>query len=230
MKITSETLKWPQIRAAFSYLLDNNFKYEVDPNKECPHLLGVVEFGAGRGGSLARILEHIVDNKLNLYVMGYDSWKGLPKEAEGISLFKKFKEGAFNFLGAVEDPAESIRGKLGNPSNLFLRQSTFDKIPDGDASLINKAVIVHIDCDLYISAYQALDWLFKNKLIALHTLIAYDEYWSTDDYENSGECKAHQEIMLKYNCVTEEIFHYMYADKNTNQRIRQSIFEVKSVQ
>ena len=57
------------------------------------------------------------------------------------------------------------------------------------------ALFVDIDCDLYSSAYQGLDWMFQNRLIAQGTIIGYD------DWGIRGEKRAHREIAAKYNAT-----------------------------
>ena len=36
---------------------------------------------------------------------------------------------------------------------------------------------MEIDCDLYVSSVQALDFMFRNRLIVSGTLIGYDDWW-----------------------------------------------------
>ena len=60
------------------------------------------------------------------------------------------------------------------------------------------ALFVDIDCDLYSSAYQGLDWMFQNRLIAQGTIIGYDDWGIRGDF---GEKRAHREIAAKYNAT-----------------------------
>jgi hypothetical protein len=92
------------------------------------------------------------------------------------------------------------------------------------------ALLVHIDCDLYASTLDAFKFLLKNKLIVKGTLVAYDEFQSTNDPLSGGESKAHLEFFQPslwnggMDCI--EIWHNIYYDKDTGQSIRQSLFEV----
>merc|ERR1712032_191592 len=71
----------------------------------------------------------------------------------------------------------------------------------------SKAMYVDIDVDQYTSAYEALDWLFKRKLIRPGTLIAYDDWWPNPCSPggeslgglDTGEGRAHREISAAYN-------------------------------
>ena len=40
------------------------------------------------------------------------------------------------------------------------------------------AFFVDVDCDLFISTHQALDWLFLNGLLKVGTLVGYDDWWT----------------------------------------------------
>eukprot|EP00933_Yihiella_yeosuensis_P079945 TRINITY_DN9335_c0_g1_i5.p1 TRINITY_DN9335_c0_g1~~TRINITY_DN9335_c0_g1_i5.p1 ORF type:complete len:132 (-),score=21.13 TRINITY_DN9335_c0_g1_i5:522-917(-) len=40
------------------------------------------------------------------------------------------------------------------------------------------AFYVDIDCDLYTSAYAALDFLFANQIAQVGTIIGYDDWWT----------------------------------------------------
>lgn len=62
---------------------------------------------------------------------------------------------------------------------------------------LRPAMYVDIDCDLYISTYQALDFMFAHKLAVVGTLIGYDDYCLTN-LGIAGESRAHKEIAHKY--------------------------------
>jgi hypothetical protein len=223
MKITQESLKWPQLDFAMRYIWENKFKYQSHPKKEVRDLvcsnLGIIEFGVGSGSSLKKIGGYLKDNEFTyIHLMGYDSWEGLPAEKEGVELFPKFGEGTYKF----DIDLASVVYKV-DYTNLFLRKTTFDKIPNEDSERITIAALIHIDSDLYISAYDALDWCFKNNLVVEHTLIAFDEYYSVVD---GGEEKAFLDIQEKYKFGSQEIFHYLYYDKDTKTAIRQNVMEI----
>ena len=39
------------------------------------------------------------------------------------------------------------------------------------------AFFVDVDCDLHVSTYHALDWLFSNSMIGVGTLFGLDDFW-----------------------------------------------------
>ena len=67
------------------------------------------------------------------------------------------------------------------------------------------AAYVDIDVDLYKSTVLALDFLFRNKLIQVGTLIGYHDWGGLEEF-TGGESLAHKELTEKYGVVCEEIF------------------------
>lgn len=75
---------------------------------------------------------------------------------------------------------------------------------------MQQVLLLDMDADLYVSTYQALDWVFSNGLIKPGALIGYDDFWvnvcviSKPDKElqlsplNAGEGLAHKHISEKY--------------------------------
>ena len=81
------------------------------------------------------------------------------------------------------------------------------------------ALYLQIDCDLYVSAYQALDWMLANKLVVAGTIIGYDD-WTTGG--EGGEAQAHHEVVLgKYRATVAPI--------ETDPKNPARAFEVKCV-
>ena len=66
------------------------------------------------------------------------------------------------------------------------------------------ALYVDVDSDLFVSAYQALDWLFTQRLAVRGTIVGYDDYWvlpcakRQPHPERFGEGKAHAQIARKH--------------------------------
>ncbi len=221
MKITKESLKFPQIDFSLRYIVENNFVYRY--GGFCRFVrkpLGIIEFGTGSGRSLQKIVDYVKDNDLDVYIMGYDGGNGLPAEKVGIPVFEKYGKGTYRY-----DFKETIRKFIPN-KNVFLRECLFENIPKGDADFINAAILIHCDADLYLSTKQALEWCFDNHLVIKHSIICFDEYTSI---KNGGEKRAFEEAEDKYGFEAKEIFHYIYRDKDTNQEIRQNCFEITRV-
>ncbi len=225
MKLTKEDLKYPQIDAAFRYIYDNPNKYQFLSRKsrgDCP-IVDCYEFGIYNGSSLRKITDYLSCNILTGYtgyVHAFDSFEGLPKEEADIPVFDKFHKGAYK----TQLTPRQIKDSIPYPFT-HIHKCWFDELNNSHKGY--KALLIHIDCDLYISTKHALQFMLGRDLVGVNTLIAYDEYESTDNPESSGERRAHEEIFNK-DCEwkTDEIWHNIYYDKDNGQRIRQSVFEV----
>ena len=67
------------------------------------------------------------------------------------------------------------------------------------------AFFIDVNCDLYISTIQALNWVFKHNLAKKGTLILYDDWQNTPFGE--GESLAHMQIAEKYMVQFEIAWH-----------------------
>lgn len=86
------------------------------------------------------------------------------------------------------------------------------------------ALFVDIDCDLYISTIQALDWLLRSRLVVPGTLIGYDDWVAGGP---GGQARAHEEMSRKWALRTRRL-----RDPRTGwQRLNglAALFEVLSV-
>lgn len=222
MLLSKESLKFPQIDAAFRYIYDNPNRYATLLNAPYTDIL---EFGVGSGRSLKKIVDYFKQlNCQHPVIHGYDSWRGLPAEKAGLEHFSKFTPGSYIY----DMPDETTLRQLWSFTNLFLYRVEFNDLSDIHRLYLDlNALLIHIDCDLYISTQQALDWCFKNKIVKSHTLIAFDEYSSTDNI--SGEQLAWWEIQNKYNVDTEMIWWNKYIDKDTGKKITQNVWEVLAI-
>lgn len=165
------------------------------------------EFGAYRGEITQRI-EHLFRTfNLNYHKMyGFDSFEGLPEEAEGIPKHYIYSKGAFC------DTHESMLFPLYNGEYI---KGWFNQLNAESMKKYNfrPARFVHVDCDLYISTIDALGFMFDNKLIQKNCIVAFDEYKSVEPLMAGGEAKAWAEICEKYKVKATEFFRNVYQDK-----------------
>ncbi len=209
-----DELKFPQLQAAVTKMLD-------DPND----LTDIYEYGLYEGVSLEKLYELLLKYGLpygNIYAI--DSFQGLPSEDSSYEVFPKFKEGSYKSKKSVIELSHYFQR-----NNIFIIKRWFKDLNKQDVIDFNMkpAKFIHIDCDLYISTKEALSFMFKNKLIVKGSLIAYDEFRSTEKL--SGEELAHKLIMNTYNCVCDEVWRFVYRDKTNGQMIVQKLFEVISL-
>ena len=87
------------------------------------------------------------------------------------------------------------------------------------------ALYVDIDTDIYVSTYQALDWLCANKLLVPGSIIGYDDFkWGLNLSKKGaktkgaaqvvdGEARAHDEVLVKkYGLKMDKLGNVLKAD------------------
>ena len=158
---------------------------------------------------------------------GFDSFHGLPSDTPAASNTSgrmmggkmekyssmvadggAFARGAFSVSSLLGTPnitamVARIEAYIGDP-RVHLVPGFFNESLTSELVAtrgMRPALYVDIDTDIYISAYQALDWLCANRLITNGTIIGYDDFkWglATAKGENKlqdGEARAHDEVL-----------------------------------
>jgi len=170
------------------------------------------EFGVFVGKSM-RALTLQLKQVPYRHFWGFDSFRGLPNEDSGVVRSQLSEEtwqrGTFSAADALRSRSyevleQKIRGYVGETRVQFVRVFYNESLT---ATLardrhMRRALYVEIDCDLYTSSLQALDWMLANKLIVEHTILGYDD-WITGGAE--GEQKAHAEVFAKYHVQLEPL-------------------------
>lgn len=193
--------KWSKLHVdeGIKYIAKNLRGWNIDGD--------LYEFGAYRGEITQRI-EHLFRTfQLNYHkVYGFDSFEGLPAEANGIPHHYVFTKGAF------ADTSPELLFPLYNGEYIkgWFNQLNEESVKKHD---FRPARFVHIDCDLYISAKDALDFMFKNKLIVPNTIVVFDEFKSVEPLLSGGEALAWKEITEKYKVEATEFFRNIYTDQ-----------------
>jgi hypothetical protein len=194
------------------------------PYSEFSDYTDVYEFGVYTGVSLNWINEAL--DKSNIYggrdirkIFGFDSFCGLPPETEderieSVSNGDEFQWKAGDFdsqehfnTNGIEETVQSVRDfvepNLDEKTCLELIPGYFsDSLSDDIVEKydMKPACYVDLDADLYLSTIDALDFMFRNKLIRVGTLIGYDDWGGTPKWKSceDGVSKAHVEMMDKY--------------------------------
>ena len=128
---------------------------------------------------------------------GFDSFVGLPPEAEGQLRPASWRPGQYSSTNAPPSSAEGksraargaasrvhdyiVDGAAGRTVHLVPGFYSESLTPELAARILREsgpASFVDIDSDLYISARQALDWVFGNGLAKVGTVIRYDDWWT----------------------------------------------------
>lgn len=160
------------------------------------------------------------------WCFGFDSFVGLPKEVDGLGKdgslphAPKETEGVYSLVKGIGDQTyngsvlySSFDKAVDVLTNRFLKSGdNFSIIPKFYSELTSKDVkkygmkpakYVYMDCDLYVSAKDALEFLIQNDLLVAGTIITYDDWnqyisFNYPEFEG-GVSKAHKEISEKYN-------------------------------
>ena len=160
----------------------------------------IYQFGVFRGDSLSRLIS-IYDTSS---AWGFDTFTGLPPEASGEAKVSSWTSGIFDVGGEVGAAriAKTIGLTRGELIPGLFNASLTPKL--AAAKGMQPAAYVDIDSDLFVSAYQALDWLFTHNLAVRGTVIGYDDFWVLPCIRRSpeallfGEGKAHEQIARKH--------------------------------
>ena len=186
--------------------------------------MDVYEFGVFTGGSMLEIAGILGNLKLPISTFwGFDVFTGMPKElAEPIfqdDWDPDKKPDTFNAVlhtgsAGPEQVAAKIEYDTQNVFNYLLSPTKARVIPGlVEQSLptltgLKPAFYVDFDMDIYSPTYAAFDYLMANKLIVPGTIIGYDDWGGTPDYETfgNGESRAHKEITEKYGLGITQIY------------------------
>lgn len=185
--------------------------------KHDPDTLGVyLEFGVYYGTSLALMFEVLQEHGLDqVQLFGFDSFEGLP---EGANEEEPFQPGQFSanyrfareYLTTQDVDWERVTLEKG-----WFSDTLNDRFIQNHG--IKKASLIMVDCDIYSSAKEALD--FSAPLIRDETIIFFDDWHAGPAGENIVERRAFREFLEEHpHLEAEEFGSYNYFDK-TNAKI-----------
>lgn len=149
----------------------------------------IIEFGVYKGGNLYRIASHFKDTSRN--ILGVDTFEGLPMDGEDT---KSMYKGRFDDLTYKE-----VSTSLKQFPNLHLIVGEF---PLSKSRLeLNHIAFAHLDMDIGLPTYCALDWL-QYRMLKGAKIVLDDWNWR----ETPGIAKALEYflVMARYQ------FHAQY--------------------
>ena len=169
-----------------------------------------MEFGVWAGSSMMQIynLYKNLDGCVTKFY-GFDSFTGLPVESKDVNNPSYWTVGHPNLLNLTLNG--NIPDVLKGKEDMIIMDGWFNDTltPEFAKSLDQKIGLLHIDCDIYTSAYDALDFCFRNDLMESGSIIMYDDWGGYleklgpgHEFE-AGEGLAHKEIMEKYGITCE---------------------------
>lgn len=181
--------------------------------KEIRHGYNIATFGVYSGNTIKEIAGYLDKYNINYNkYYGFDSFVGLPEEDESVHATSYWYKGNFSSLdyyntSSVETAKQKIENRLTGVRNLKLIEGFYkDSL---NLKLIKTENLqpfsfVEIDCDLYISTKEVLEFLFANNLILNGTVLFFDD-WADGLKINGGEPKAFFEMTSAYKINWREI-------------------------
>jgi hypothetical protein len=173
------------------------------------------EFGVYNGDSMVRLMNHIPLRK----AFGFDSFEGIPQEEIDKYNRDEWRKGFCDVrkkleCTTAEEAKNYIHDRLCNEvkQDFVLINGYWDKVLTDNLIVdmdMKSAKVVDIDCDIYSSACQALDFLFRNHLVVEHTLFYFDDWGGTMDKMPeyaAGESRAWLEKTRQYGIEAEKVF------------------------
>jgi hypothetical protein len=158
-----------------------------------------LEFGVSQGTSMQIMYQEVKAAKLEqVRLYGFDSFEGMPASTDDED------EGAWSrgdFRQEIDTVKERLSAKGVDWSRVHLEKGWFENTCTPDFLLnhqISKAGVIMIDCDIYSSTKQALE--FCEPLIKHHAVIVFDDWHSGDDLaaRDLGEKKAFEEFLEQH--------------------------------
>lgn len=174
------------------------------------------EFGVATANTMCAMLDSLIElYKIPTHIFGFDSFEGLPPEDPSAAQNPEWFPEAFNIVDEFKNRGihvhtnfagvEFVMNRLNQyPFDVKLIIAWYEHLSDELVVThnIQPARYIHIDCDMYSSAIQALSWIARNDLIANECVVRYDD-WKEND--NMGEKRAHLEICKQFGYKAEFI-------------------------
>ena len=198
---------------------DGSWRWMTLPSILTDYQVYIYQFGVFSGTSIIQIANILSQNNIiSAKIFGFDSFCGNPEETREKLTNDAWILGSWSVQKQLNTPNinecikivyEKIKLRIPATYSVEFITGWFNELKDEIAHNNNMkpAFYIDIDCDLYCSTYDALDFMFRNKLIKTGTLIGYDDWGGSEGWQNhlSGESRAHKEMLEKYNASCVEI-------------------------
>lgn len=174
-----------------------------------------LEFGVYNGTSMSLMYHVFQDQKIeSSRLFGFDSFEGLPEEASeddnGMWFPGEFKCSYDKTIRALENNKVDLN-KVQLIKGFYSDTLKSELVAELN---IKKAGIIMIDCDMYLSAKDALN--FCGPLIKERAIIIFDDWLPGLAANNLGEKKAFDEFLSNNkNLKATEFDHYKYKNRES---------------
>ncbi len=178
----------------------DKFSYASSWNNYFSHVIknslegDIVECGVGDGFHLSFILNNMKTNYelKNKKYFGFDSFEGFPEPSEEDISQRNPKKGDWGHTD--ENYVLNNLIKIGfdetDFKNIKFIKGYFNKTLKDQKNLIDQICLLHLDCDLYQSYKDSLEFLYPK--VVKNGLIIFDEYLDQNDFP--GAIKAIDEF------------------------------------
>jgi hypothetical protein len=205
-----------------------NFYTVEDTIKLLKHSVpgNLIEFGVLNGNHASRLIKGGIEQG-NPFGKVYlcDSWKGLPREAEGVWQNPDWIETAFSTrleygLSTDEECIDyvnrNIRSRIDPtydiPPLQFVSGFFIDSLTEELANEVAGSIsYAHIDCDIYLSTIHCMKWLFKYDVLKPDAIVRFDDWLYNKP--PGGNNLAFTHITAKYNVLWVPLGDNLYVYK-----------------
>ncbi len=181
--------------------------------------------GAGVGGDIAEFgcmtgrTANVISAAMSSFRAGrklhlFDSFEGLPDTASPVDASSTHvQDGTWRPGTCKGISADALRKKCRN----FLSDDQILIYKGWYSETVSKIApetrfsMVHVDCDLYQSTIDSLDYIFSRKMISPGAIILFDDWYCNHSSNQHGERKAWQELGAKYKISSESCGSYGWS-------------------
>lgn len=158
----------------------------------------VLEFGVFDGTTYLRLTDYINKNYPGTKLIGFDSWKGLPPETEGVWCPERhdpwtWKSNKSNVLNGLMFRGLAFNDQFKLVDGFFEKSLT----PELQATIKNLA-FVNIDVDIHKSTVELLEFIYP--LLGVGVVLYFDDWKDPRDIHDGkwGEHLAWEQFIEKY--------------------------------
>ncbi len=162
-----------------------------------------LEFGVGSGRTYLWQANQLVNKYRKSTLVGFDSWAGLPAEAEGVWYPDRHEKGRFSFPKTCVGHVLAIIDDYDENKHRFRFVDGFfsESLTDEARKAIGNVIFINIDVDMYVSTLQLLD--FVKPFLQRGTILHWDDWLDPADVPHAngngwGEHRAWKEWSDKH--------------------------------
>jgi O-methyltransferase len=169
------------------------------------------EFGCMTGRTANVIAAAMASFRLDRGLHLFDSFEGLPKaDSEPDITNAHVQDGTWGpgtCKGISPAALRKTCSQFLRDEQILIYEGWFSanmaKIPAS-----TKFSMLHVDCDMYRSTMDSLDFLFDKKMISEGAILLFDDWYCNRSSNQHGERKAWQELVSKYKIDAEDLGCY----------------------